>query len=60
MIVQLLKTEILNSKNIDFKLNIMQNIYNNLNFKKLILNSKIHDGLIDLIILVLMEKYRRI
>jgi len=49
MIVQLLKTEILNSKNIDFKLNInANNINNNLNFKKLILNSKIHDGLIDL------------
>ena len=48
MILQLLKTEILNSKNIDFKLNInANNIYNNLNFKKLILNTNIHDGLID-------------
>ena len=48
MIVQLFKTEMLNSKNIDFKLNIKaNNIYNNLNFKKLILNSKIHNGLID-------------
>ena len=48
MIAQLLKTEILNSKNIDFKLNInANNIYKNLNFKKLILNTKIQDGLID-------------
>ena len=48
IIVQLLKTEILNSKNIDFKLNInANNIHNNSNFKKLILNTKIQDGLID-------------
>ena len=49
MIAQLLKTEILNSKNLDFKLNInANNIYDNLNFQKLNLNSKIYDGLIDL------------
>ena len=47
--VQLLKTEILNSKNIDFKLNIIvDNIKDTFLFKKLNLNSKIEDGLIDL------------
>ena len=49
LIVQLLKTEILNSKNIDFKLNIIvDNIKDTFLFKKLNLNSKIEDGLIDL------------
>ncbi len=46
--VQLLKTEIFNNKNINFKLNInAKNIYNNSNFQNIILNSKIHEGLID-------------
>ena len=49
MIVQLLKTEILNSKNIDFKLSVIaDNIKESIFFKKLNLNSKIEDGLIDL------------
>ncbi len=48
IIVQLLKTEILNNKNIDFKLNLKADrIYKNFNFKEIILNSKIQDGLID-------------
>ena len=48
IIAQLLKTEILNNKNIDFKLNIISdNIYNNVNFKNITLKSKIQDGLID-------------
>ncbi len=48
VIAQLLKTEIFNNKNIDFKLNIYaDNIYKNTNFKNINLNSKIHDGLID-------------
>ncbi len=48
LIVQLFKTEILNSKNLDFKLNILaDNIKDNIFFKKLNLNSKIEDGLID-------------
>ena len=48
IITQLLKTEILNNKNIDFKLNIdAKNIHNNFNFKKLNIKSKIQDGLID-------------
>ena len=47
-IAELLKTEIFNNKNIDFKLNInAKNIYNNLNFRNINLNSKIQDGLID-------------
>ncbi len=45
---QLLKTEIFNNKNIYFKLNInADNVNNNLNFKNIKLNSKIHEGLID-------------
>ena len=49
LIVQLLKTEILNSKNIDFKLSIIADkIKDSIFFKKLNLNSKIEDGLIDL------------
>ena len=48
MIAQLLKTEIFNNKSIDFKLNInADNVFNNVNFKNIILNFKIHDGLID-------------
>ena len=49
LIPLLLKTEILNSKNIDFKLSIIaENIKDSILFKKLNLNSKIEDGLIDL------------
>jgi len=49
IIAQLLKTEIFNNKNIDFKLNINANsIYKNSNFKNIKLNSKIQEGLIDL------------
>ena len=48
IIVQLLKTEIFNNKNIDFKLNITANkIFNNRNFRNINLNSKIKEGLID-------------
>ena len=48
IIVQLLKTEIFNNKNIDFNLNInADKIYNKINFKKISLKSKIQDGLID-------------
>ena len=48
IIAQLLKTEIFNNKNIDFKLNINANsVYNNSNFKNINLNSKIQEGLID-------------
>ena len=48
IIVQLLKTEIFNHKNIDFKLNIdAENAYNNSNFKNIYFESKIQDGLID-------------
>tara|TARA_B100001248_G_scaffold203659_1_gene157833 strand:+ start:59 stop:1549 length:1491 start_codon:yes stop_codon:yes gene_type:complete len=47
-IVQLLKTEILNHKNIEFKLNLIADrVYNNSNFRKININSKIQDGLID-------------
>ena len=49
LIAQLLKTEILNSKNIDFKLSVIADkIKDSIFFKKLNLNSKIEDGLIDL------------
>ncbi len=49
IIVQLLKTEILNNKNIDFKLEIVANNFNeNTNFKNINLNSKIQEGLIDI------------
>ena len=49
IITQLLKTEIFNNKNIDFKLNINANkILNNRNFTNLFLKSKIQDGLIDI------------
>ena len=48
VIAQLLKTEIFNNKNIDFKLNInADNVYKNSNFKKVKLNSRIQEGLID-------------
>ena len=48
VIAQLLKTEILNNKNIDFNLKInAQKVYNNFNFKNIFLKSKIQDGLID-------------
>ena len=49
IIVQLLKTELLNNKNIDLNINIIaNNIYKNTNFKNINLNSKIKDGLIDI------------
>jgi hypothetical protein len=49
IIKQLLKTEIFNNKNIDFKLNISANKIKNFNnFKNVILKSKIEEGLIDL------------
>ena len=48
IISQLLKTEIFNNKNIDFKLNInADNVYDNSNFRNINLKSKIQDGLID-------------
>ncbi len=48
VVAELLKTEIFNNKNIDFKLNInADKIYNNANFIKLNLKSKIQEGLID-------------
>ena len=48
IIVQLLKTEIFNHKNIDFKLRInSENVYDNSNFKNIYIQSKIQDGLID-------------
>ena len=48
IVAQLLKTEIFNNTNIDFKLNInADSIYKNSNFKNIKLNSKIQDGLID-------------
>ena len=49
IIAQFLKTEILNNKNIDFKLKInADKIYKNFNFKDINLDSKIQDGLIDM------------
>ena len=49
IIKQLLKTEILNNKNIDFKLNISANKIKNFgNFTNIFLFSKIQEGLIDL------------
>ncbi len=48
IIAQLLKTEIFNNKNIEFKLNVnADNVYNNSNFKNIDINSKIQDGFID-------------
>ena len=49
IIKQLLKTEIFNNKNIDFKLNIFANKIKNIdNFTNIFLKSKIEEGLIDL------------
>jgi hypothetical protein len=49
IIKQLLKTEILNNKNIDFKLNISANKIKNFeNFTNIFFKSKIQEGLIDL------------
>ena len=49
IIKQLLKTEILNNKNIDFILNISANELKNFdNFTNIFFNSKIQEGLIDL------------
>ncbi len=49
IIAELLKTEIFNSKNLDFKLDINANkIKNNRNFINLFLKSKIREGLIDI------------
>jgi hypothetical protein len=49
IIKQLLKTEILNNKNIDFKLNVSANKTKNFDsFKNIFLNLKIQEGLIDL------------
>jgi len=47
-IIQVLKTEILNNKNIDFVLKIdAKKIHNHINFKNIIINSKIKESLID-------------
>ena len=49
LIAQMIKTEILNNKNLDFYLNInANNIKNYENFKNIFLNLKIQDSLIDL------------
>ena len=49
IIPQLLKTEIFNNKNIDFKLNLKaDSIQNNLNFVNVVFNSKIQEALIDI------------
>ncbi len=49
IIVQLLKTEIFNNKNIEFILNMNANhIYKNKNFKNLNLKSKIEEGYLDI------------
>ena len=48
IISQLLKTEMFNNKNIDFKLNInADSVNDNSNFRNINLKSKIQDGLID-------------
>ena len=48
IIAQLLKTEIFNNKNIEFKLNMKgEKIYKNTHFRNINLKSKIQDGLID-------------
>ena len=48
-VIALLKTELLNNKNIDFELNIIsQSLKNNSNFKNIELNSNIKQGLIDI------------
>lgn len=49
LFLQLLKTEILNSQNLNFNLNITANEVKNFqNFNKFILRSKIEDGFIDI------------
>ncbi len=49
IIAQLLKTEIFNNKNINFKVKIRANkILNFNNFKDILINSKIQEGLIDI------------
>ena len=49
LFVQLLKSEIFNSKNIDFEFNLNSNTINNyLNFKNINFNLKIKEGLIDI------------
>ncbi len=49
LISQLLKTELLNNRNIDFKLNILANyVLNNSVFKNINITSKIQEGLIDM------------
>ena len=49
IITELLKTDIFNNKNLDFKLNINANkIRNSQNFTNLVLKSKIQEGLIDI------------
>ena len=48
IIAQLLKTEIFNNENINFKLNLKaKNAFNNSNFRNIYINSKIQEGLID-------------
>ena len=48
VIVQLLKTEIFNNKNINFKINIhADNVFKNANFKNINFNSNFQEGLID-------------
>ncbi len=48
VIAQLLKTEIFNNKNIDFKINIhADKVYKNANFKNINLSSNLQEGLID-------------
>ncbi len=48
IIIQFLKTEIFNNKNIDFKVNINSDkIYNNIAFRNINLQVKIQEGLID-------------
>ncbi len=49
LLLQLIKTEIFNNKNVDFKLNISgKNILHNPNFVNINLYSKIQEGLIDI------------
>ena len=49
VIAQLLKTEIFNNKNIDFKINIhADNVYKNTNFKNINFSSNFQEGLIDI------------
>ena len=49
IIAQLVKTEIFNNKNIDFKLEIVANNFTrNSNYKNINFNSKIQEGLIDI------------